>query len=92
MGARSGGGGGGLSAAISQMPRGGFKTAPFPGAAKVGDLKDGDKIMDKNGRILSVAVAKTTKTQSVIGVSNGSGLGTTWMVSNKNNFVAGTKL
>ena len=96
MGARSGGGGGaGFGSEFGSLPSGGFKSAPFKGAAKVGSLKSGDIVTDKAGNKYKITVAKSSKSKVVIGISSGAtgnaGYDTTWMVSNKSNYIGFTK-
>lgn len=66
MGARSGNGTG-FGSEFGNLPKGGYKEAPFEGAAKISDLKDGDVIVTPDGVRLKVSILKESKTQVVIG-------------------------
>lgn len=95
MGARSGGGGGAaFGSEFGSLPRGGFSQAPFKGAAKIGSLKNGDTIADQSGNKFKISIAKSSKTQVVIGSSmvGSEYKDTTWMVANKNAYVNGKKV
>ena len=94
MGGRAGGGGTGFGSEFGNLPRGGFSQAPFKGAAQIGSLKEGDTIVDQSGNKFKISIAKSSKTQVVIGSSSAESeyKDTTWMVANKNAYVNGRKL
>lgn len=95
MGARSGGGGsGGFGSGFGNIPKGGFEKAPFNGAAQVGSLKNGDTVVDQSGNKFKISIAKSSKTQVVIGSTliGSEGYGTAWSIANKSAYVNGKKI
>ena len=67
----------------------GYKTQPFEGAVKVADLKVGDKLVEKNGRTMTVIGVNKTKDGTDVGVKFDNpriGDGIHWSAFNNNSY------